>query len=712
MFKWRTLLNCLGELPGQAFRASRCLALPFFKKPGFQTSSLLKPLLAIKLYWVLPTTCLVVSMAFGRDNASKSSVDETNLTLDQLVNIQVTSVSKKETPLNQSPAAISVITQDDIRRSGLNSIPELLRLVPGMDVAQINASEWAVSARGFNGQYSDKLLVLIDGRSVYNPVFAGVRWDVQDLVLEDLERIEVIRGPGATLWGANAVNGVVNIITKSAKETQGALVSTSFGTQEQPSTSVRYGGQLASNLYYRVYAKYVNQDGFVDSTGHETRDDWNTMRAGLRLDWEATEGDRLTLQGDYYRGEFGQMTELPILTTPFATNFTAINDNKGGNVLSRWTHTFSDTSELTLQAYYDHTSGTDADYTGIVDTYDVDLQHRFDLGNRQTIVWGTSYRYSRICDSPSSFINWTEATSRDELFTAFAQDDITIVEDRLHLTLGSKFEHNDDTGFEIEPSARLLWTPKENQTVWVAVSRAVRTPSDLERDSIYNVSAFQTAPGNPPTLVQVSGSSSFHSEGLLAYELGYRIEPTRKLSLDVTAFYNVYNSLNKIDPAGAPSFVASPTPHIVVPETFDNGLYGQTYGTEISVQWSPMDDWKLSGSYSLLEMHLRPDSSAQADSPRHQVQLHSYVNLPHDLELNTSAYFVSQINPSSSSIRLPVSSYVRLDLGLTWHPCRSVEIGIWGQNLLSDHHPETASSRTTFQTEIPRSVVGKFAWRF
>ncbi|MDB6066030.1 MAG: TonB-dependent receptor, plug [Pedosphaera sp.] len=656
--------------------------------------------------------CLTVNYAVADDSKAASVQDATDLTLDQLVNIRVTSVSKKETLLEQSPAAISVITQEDIRRSGLTSIPELLRMVPGMDVAQINASEWAVSARGFNGQFANKLQVLVDGRSIYNPIFAGVRWHVQDLVLEDLDRIEVIRGPGATLWGANSVNGVINIITKSAEETQGLLVSSSYGTAEQPSSSIRYGGELATNLFYRVYAKYVNHDEFEDSMGNETPDAWNAFRGGMRLDWEATIADRFTIQGDYYRGNFDQPTQLPTLTPPFSTNITADNGETGGNVLARWTHEFSESSEITIQAYYDRMAGADADAKEVVDVYDFDLQHRFSWGGRQGIVWGMGYRYYPTYNSPSSFLNWNRQNRNDQLFSAFVQDDLTLIENRLHLTFGSKIEHNDYTGFEYQPSGRLLWTPSQKQTVWGAVSRAVRTPSQLDRDSQYNATVFQPSPASPPVLVKIFGNPNFQSEKIMSYELGYRVEPIPKLSFDLAAFYTVYDSLESIQPSGAPFFVVAPMPHLVVPESFGNGLSGETYGAELSAQWRVTEYWKLAGSYSLLHMHLRPDPSSVGDSPQQQFQVHSYLDLPLHLELNGAAYFVDQINPQSGTGRVQISSYVRLDAGVVWHPSKSLEIGIWGQNLLSDHHAEFASSRTTLLTEVPRSVYGKITWRF
>jgi iron complex outermembrane receptor protein len=648
------------------------------------------------------------------DSGPASTNSFADISLEELINIQVTSVSKKETDLFTSPAAIYVITQEDIRRSGMNSIPELLRMVPGLDVAQIDANHWAISSRGFNDQYADKLLVLIDGRNIYAPVTAGIFWNVQDVPLEDIERIEVIRGPGATLWGANAVNGVINIITKSAKDTQGGLVTVTYGTEDQPSTTVQYGGQLATNLFYRAYVTYFNRDNFVDSTGKATADAWDSIRGGFRMDWEPSAENNFTLQGDYYSLNAGETIDDTTLTPPFANRDNFVDHDSGGNVLGRWTHNFSDTSQLSLQLYYDHSEQGDAPIVIKNDTYDFDLQHRFVLGARQDIVWGAGYRYLTEETSPSFFATLTPSGDREQLFSTFIQDDITVVENRLHLIIGSKLEHNDITGFEVEPSGRLAWTPTEKQTVWAAVSRAVRTPSDLEQDIRQNNSASQPPPSPFPVLVSVFGNPNLQSEELTAYELGYRIKPVERLSFDVTAFYNVYERL--ITPVqGVPFFEAAPIPHMVVPLTFQNSQRGETYGTELLGEWRVTDNWRLIASYSLLQMHVHPNNpgaSVNDISPQNQFQLRSYLNLPHHVELDGAVYYVDQIAPISGFSGMPIPAYVRVDLGVTWRPTKSLEIGIYGQNLADGNHAEFTSYKTTVLTEIPRSVMGRVTWRF
>ena len=658
----------------------------------------------------MATIHCVAAPAADTNQLSQSSADLENFTLEQLVNVQVTSVSKKETDLFTAPAAIYVISQEDIRRSGMTSIPELLRMVPGLDVARIDANHWAISSRGFNDQFAKSLLVLIDGRTIYTPATAGVFWNVQDVPLADIDRIEVIRGPGATLWGANAMNGVINIITKNAQDTQGGLVTVTYGTEDQPSTTVRYGGQLATNLFYRAYISYFNRDNFTDTIGKNTADSWDAIRGGFRMDWAPTTENNFTLQGDIYYSDAGETIDETTLTPPFANRVNFVDHNQGGNVLGRWTHDFSDSSQLSLQMYYNNSEDGNAPIVIKNSTYDIDLQYRFALGTRQDIVWGAGYRYlTEDITSPDFFVSLTPPSDRDQLFNTFIQDDITVVRDRLHFTLGSKFEHNDITGFEVEPSARLAWTPTEKQTVWAAVSRAVRTPSDLEQDILENRSASQPPPSPVPVLISVFGNPNLKSEELTAYELGYRIKPVERLSFDVTAYYNVYDQLITTV-QGAP-FLVPPAGPVVVPLTFENAQHAETYGAELLGDWRVTDKWKLTASYTYLQAHLNPQPSYD-NNPQNQFQIHSYLDLPHHLELDGAVYYVDQINPLLGNATTTIPSYVRVDFGVTWRPTKSLEIGIYGQNLLDDSHAEFTSYKTTIVTEMPRSVMGRITWRF
>src|SRR5438552_3237702 len=406
--------------------------------------------------------------------------------LEELLNLEVTTVSKRPEKLTEAASAIQVITQEDIRRSGASSIPEALRLASNLEVAQVDSRQWAISARGFNSTTADKLLVLIDGRTVYTPLYAGVFWDFQDTLLEDLDRIEVISGPGATLWGANAVNGVINITTKQAKDTQGVLLLGGGGTELRDFGGVRYGGALAPNLHFRVYGQYFDRDSMVFPTGQDAANDWHLGQGGFRLDWDASASTLLTLQGDLYDGRIAQ---------PGTTGDITVD---GSNVIGRWSHTFAEDSDLKLQVYYDRTHRRIPDvFAEDLDTYDVDFQHRFPLGERHDLVWGLGYRLIEDDVSNSPILAFLPARVSRQWFSGFVQDEITLVKDRLHLTLGTKIEHNDYTGFEVQPSARLAWRLSQQQTVWAATSRAVRTPSRIDRELF--------APGRPPFTLLTGG---------------------------------------------------------------------------------------------------------------------------------------------------------------------------------------------------------------
>src|SRR5467141_5147992 len=411
---------------------------------------------------------------------SRSVPDVTAMSVEDLMNMQVTSVSKRSQKLSDAAAAIFVITQEDIRRSGAASIPEALRLVPGLEVARIDQNKWAIGSRGFNGRFDNKLLVLIDGRSVYTPLFSGVYWNVQDVMLEDVDRIEVIRGPGATLWGANAVNGVINVITKKAKSTQSAVVTAGAGTEERAAGGVRYGGKVGDNSYFRAYTKYFNWGPSAYPSGMTAHDGWDALRGGFRADWTPAGSNSLTLQGDIYQSKYGETLTVPSLNAPYSNTFPNNGKYSGGNLLGRWNHS-SEGSSMSLQMYYDNT--TIADNSLFVDhqnIFDIDFQHGFHVGDSQQFVWGLGYRSIRDRNDPSFSVSLQPNQVTLNQFSTFLQDEISLVDSRLRLTLGSKFEHNEFTGFEIEPNARLLWNLTPNQSIWTAVSRAVRTPALTE----------------------------------------------------------------------------------------------------------------------------------------------------------------------------------------------------------------------------------------
>ncbi|MBI2948595.1 MAG: TonB-dependent receptor [Verrucomicrobia bacterium] len=633
------------------------------------------------------------------------------MSLEELTNLTITSVSKKEQKASEAPAAVYVITQEDIRRSGVLSIPEALRMVPGMDVARINANQWAISSRGFNSIYANKLLVLMDGRSVYSPLFAGVHWDVQDTLLEDLDRIEVIRGPGATLWGANAVNGVINIITKTAKNTQGALITGGAGSEERGFGGIRYGGKINDRAYYRVYGTYFNRDDSVDAAGRDARDDWDVFRTGFRLDWQPTSENAVTLLGDYYTGETHGL--FPTSFLALAPRPTFENDIRGWNLLARWKHTFSESSEMELQTYFDRTERLSPEFSLSIDTFDIDGQHRFEIGDRNEAIWGLGYRLIDDRDLGGTFASFSPDSATRQIFSAFVQDEIKIVEDRLRLTLGTKFEHNDYTGFEIQPGARLLFTPHPQHTFWSSVARAVRTPSRVESDARATI-AYVPGAGGPATQLDLVGNRDMQSEDLVAYELGYRLQPVSRVSLDLAGFYNVYDRLQTLEPR-LPAFVLNPPPpRLVVPLQFSNTMEGETYGVEISSRWQVTDFWMLNAGYTWLKMQLHLDPSsrdmssalAEQDSPQHQIHLRSYVDLPYHLEFDTAVYYVDNLAHQR------VQSYVRLDVRLGWRPTQNFAASLGFQDLLDNQHPEFGSFQGIGSSELQRSVYGKLTWQF
>jgi iron complex outermembrane recepter protein len=630
--------------------------------------------------------------------------------IEDLMNVEVTSASKKQQRLSQTAAAVYVITQEDIRRSGATSLPEALRLAPGVNVARLSASQWAVSARGFNGRYSAKLLVLIDGRSVYDPLFSGVYWDVQDTMLEDVDRIEVIRGPGATLWGANAVNGVINIITKHTKDTQGTLISTGGGSDEHGFGAARLGGKLGDKAYFRIYGRDFNRGPSVDGSGLEAGDGWRSLRGGFRVDSEPSSRDTMTVQGDIYRQDESAVSQVVTLSAPFVKLLPTNGVLGGGNLLGRWNRAFSNGSETTLQMYWDRADREDIIFREDADTLDVDFNHHRPLGGRQDVVWGLGYRRIDLGTRGGYGISFTPANRNNQLFSSFVQDEITVAEE-FKIAVGSKFEHNDYTGVEVQPSIRALWTPSGRQSLWSAVSRAVRTPSPADTSLRVDAAAFPSSTGTID-LLSILGNPDFLSEKMLAYELGYRIEPSPKVSLDLASFYNTDDDLQN-SAGGRPFFEKTPPPaHLVIPLQFGNGGGGHTYGLEAAANWNATSYWKWTAGYTAMQVRLTPGTggdgkNASYDSPARQWQVRSSLNLPHRLEFDTALYYTGRLP------QLEVPSYFRLDSRLGWHLSRSVEVSVTLQNLLDNRHPEFSDLEGGVpSTQIRRSAYAKVTWQF
>ncbi len=632
-----------------------------------------------------------------------------NLSFEELSQIQVTTASKRSEALADTAAAVSVLTDEDIHRLGVTTFPDALRYVPGMDVAMISASQWGVSARGFNGQYANQLLVMMDGRSVYNPSYGGVNWRMPDAVLEDVERIEVVRGPGGTLWGANAVNGVINILTKSAKDTQGALVQAGGGSFNEIISAARYGFQVSENTYARVYAKYDLFDDTPTSLDGNAQDDWSRWRSGFRLDSYSSDTSTFTLQGDVQGADAGAIGYFPNFTPPTYGTLEQFSFQQfEADVLGRWTKQCSANSSLTVQAYYDYFEDRNPGANQYLHTVDLDLQHDFNWGERQQITWGAGYRATFDTVEAGRLLSVPDGEqANDQLYSLFGQDEIALVTERLFLTLGTKFEHNDYTGWEVSPSARLRWQPTERQTVWAAVSRAVTTPNHLSAGMAYDLRVAPPGsfyPGSPATLVQIQGQSD-RAEDLLAYEIGYRIQPTDRVSVDLAAFYNDYSDLLVTQP-GRLNVGAVPP---VLPVNWINRIDGHTYGVELALGWQPLDCWRLQGCYTWFESDVAQASVGRGDgdsSPEHKFSLRSSVDLGRHWQWDTGLRYVDELE----SINVP--AYFEVDVRLAWKPSAHWELAIVGQNLLHDSHYEYPRGLSPVQSEVPRSVYGKLTWRF
>ena len=635
------------------------------------------------------------------DNTPSSIGELKQLNVEDLMNVEVTSVTRHPEKLIEAASAIQVITQEDIRRSGATSIPEALRLADNLQVAQKNSHDWAISARGFNTALANKLLVMIDGRTVYTPLYSGVFWDVQDYVLADIDRIEVISGPGGTLWGANAVNGVINIITKSAKDTQGLYVQAGGGSRPEDLADVRYGGALNPDTQFRFYGKYFERGPEVLANGDSSSDAWRQGRGGFRVDSDASAIDKLTVQGDVYEGHENEQTG-------------GTSDTSGENVLGRWSRRISDTSDLGLQTYVDRTytsnpaaplivNGLEFAGPGIfqdeLTTYDVDFQHRLRIGTANSVVWGLGFRYSHDVVSNAPSLAFLPPTLDRDLYSLFAQDEIALRPD-LSLTVGSKLERNDYTGFEVEPNVRLSWLLNSNQALWSAISRAVRTPSRIDQD-------FSEAA--PPHFVILEGGSDFKSESVVAYELGYRVQFDQQLSASVSSFFNHYNDIRS----------TTITPATLLPFFFANGLEGDTYGLEFTSNYQATDTWSLHAGYTLLKehLHVKPgqidinDALNETADPQHQFSLRSSLNLPRHTEFDTALRWVDTLHTNNGPVVGTVPSYFELDTHLAWHASDRLEFALVGQNLLHNRHPEYGFPEPS-RPEIERSAYGKFTWRY
>ncbi len=667
------------------------------------------------IFWFI---CLVLlfkpSLTAAQDEEFVKEISE--LSLEELMNLDVITVQKRTEKVHNTPSAIYIITDDDVRRSGATTIVEALRGAPGIQVSRIDSNLWAVSSRGFNERYSNKLLVMIDGRTVYTPIYSGVYWDVQDTVIEDIDRIEVVRGPGSTIWGANAVNGVINIITKDASRTQGWLLSQIVGNEERTISTVRYGGHRNNSFYWKVYAKYTDRDAFVDLQDRKNHDDWYTARIGFRMDWLSEPHRTFTIQGDVYTGRVHSREYIPVLTSPYVIDTKIDEDVAGGNILAKYRYSFSDTSDMVVQFYYDRVErhqnfdvpGYYEDY--VIDTVDLDMTHTFSFNNHN-ITWGGGIRYIADNINTSTHISFQPSKLDQYILNAFIQDEIGVIKDTLYLIVGSKIEHNEYTGFEYEPNARLLWRPSPESTLWAAVSRSVRTPSRIEMDGRIDQ---EVIPGTPPVMVSLVSKDGYKSEELIAYELGYRTNIIENLYIDVSTFYNVYDKLRSFE-RGTPFYEPTPLPHYVIPYYGENKLYGRSYGAEAVVKYRPMAQWDLTFTYSYLQMILHKEKgstdiiseSAEDESPHNQFSLMSFFNITPKWELDVIVHYIDDL-PAYG-----VDENFMTNIRIGWQPDKDIEVSLALQNALDDKHTEIASRYVSTATiQIERSIYAKVLWKF
>ncbi len=613
---------------------------------------------------------------------------------------EVTTVTANKSSIGKSAAAVFVVTSEMIRRSGATCIPECLRMVPGLQVAKIGSGQWAISARGFNGQYASKLLVLVDGRSVYNQLDGGVFWDTVDVILQDIDRIEVIRGPGATIWGANAVNGVINVITKTAAQTQGLQAIGGGGNQDKTISSIRYGGKIGDNTDYRLYVKGLDEaPGFNPQQG-SANDAVNQVRGGFRIDSRSpNQTDTFTLQGDIYTGAEGEQAPTPLLTPPYVTTPADTFHVGGGDVLGRWTHVVDENNTYFVQTYFDEMARTSPFFDLRIDTWDILFQQNLKHAGNRTFTWGAGYQVtSDNYPSVDHFGSLDPQALTYDQANAFLQEETPLFRDDLKLTIGSKFMYYFFTGFEYQPSARLLWEIDDKQVLWGAVSRAVRTPVRLEEDADITLVASQ----NPTTFTTIEGAGrTLDSEELTAFELGYRKQVNERLSFELATFYNIYdnlitNPIIAILPGAPPVFVSQ----------FQNAQSAQTTGIELNGQWKISEKWRMQGWYSFLYMQVHGPGGAQVpgNSPTNQAYLMSSWDLPCKLEFDLMPRYVQNL-PT-----LDVPSYATMDARLGWRPNESWEFSLTGQNLLQAHHLEFVG-QTFILSEVNRGVFAQIIFR-
>lgn len=657
---------------------------------------------------------LTMTMAPQTSQATDQPIEQyLQMDLSQLLEVTITSVSKKPQTLADTAAAVYVISQEDIRRSGVTTIPEALAMAPGVHVAQISSSKWSVSARGFAGYTSNKLLVLLDGRSVYSPAYGGTFWDMPHTLLEDIDRIEVIRGPGGTIWGANAVNGVINIITKNSVETQGGLVFLGGGNHEEIMAAARYGGKLSENVYGRLYVTKNDRDSYtLSSSGMDGSDSWENHQVGFRVDGNSGDNTEWSIQGDAYKNSGDQLIfPFWLPAAPYLTANAADLDNSGANIIAGVAHSFTNGQKLSLQMYYDYNIRDEEAYNLEFNTFDIDLNYEITLGVN-TVSLGAGYR--NIDSSFDESFHLSIPDNINNLYSAFIQDEIRLFKDRLITTFGLKWEHNDFTGDELQPSAKILWKPVENHSLWASIARAVRTPTLIEHTGRLVIASLPTPFG--PAVINTFGNEEFDSETVYAYETGYRWQTSANLSFDLALFYNDYEDLYGFVPrdASMTSFL------------FENTTEAESYGLETAIKWRPKEWLNVELTYAYLEFNASVSDLVTASnftnalfettSPTHQIGLRCSTDITEQWQINGWLRYQDETESRSSGdlfrSDIIVEEFFTLDLNVVWRPRPNLEIMVAGKNLLEGERLQYAAEAITMPTEVERSVFAKVTWQF
>jgi iron complex outermembrane receptor protein len=639
--------------------------------------------------------------------------------LEELMNIEVTSVSKKAQRLGATAASVFVIAAEDIRRSGISVLPELLRLAPGVQVSRLSSGGWAVGIRGFNDEFSNKLLVLVDGRSVYNEFYGLVFWDTLNIAIDDIERIEVIRGPGAAMWGTNAVNGVINIISKSAKATQGGLVAGGGGSAATSTGSVRYGGEASPGVFYRAGTQNTTVDPFQILRSASPSRGWTNRSGDFRLDWDISAKDSLLVSGDIYSSSLGMMVPAATISSPNAPLADDRAISTGENVNARWQHVYSETSSIEVHFSYEHMLRNDPQSKIDLGVFDYAFQQHAHIGSRNDVIWGLTARQDSFHSTPTPALRLNPLNSGRDEVAVFAEDEIALIPGKLSFIVGAQASHTATIGYAIQPTGRLLWTPTQSLSSWIAVSRAERTPSVYDRGLDYYAPPVTIPSGSPyiPSflgIAHVMGNPTAQSETVLAYETGQRVQAAKQISFDVSTFYNVYQHLSSVSPGSPVLAFSSGVPYLTIPTTYGNQRFGESYGAELATTWNATSRWRLTGGYSWLrvETHSKPGDPSldevrtSSATPHHQWDIRSNFDLTRTIQIDTALYYYAAMPQTG------IPQHLRGDLRIGWRPVSKIELSIGVQDAFAANHLEYESTRFNQTAQIPRNFYGKLTWRF